>query len=327
MVASLAMVCVDGILSHEHPRPGRHAVSANAQAAAKARLGNPFLARPPFAGGFPAARSAARTLRIVDPRGARALERISRQPLAYWLGPWYSKKQVTALVKKVTAAAAKQRRTPVFVTYALPARDCNGHSGGGLSGRKAYRAWSRAIAAGIKGRPAAVIVEPDGLAMLGECAGQGKRTAMLAYQVKVLSKAGATVYLDAGHSSWRSVPVMAKRLKAAGVSRARGFAVNVSNFGSTAAEKRYAEQLAARLGGKHYVIDTSRNGRGRGVSWCNPPGRALGTAPRAVVGSGRLDAYLWIKTPGLSDGSCNGGPTAGTLWPAYAIGLASRAGW
>jgi endoglucanase len=30
---------------------------------------------------------------------------------------------------------------------------------------------------------------------------------------------------------------------------------------------------------------------------------------------------LWIKRPGESDGTCNGGPPAGTFWDAYAIGL------
>lgn len=333
MLAALALIVLDGIVPDGPARPDRGAMTmagptgATVVTKARAKTTNPFLAHPPFVGGFPAARVAARDLRTVDPRGAAALEKIARQPLAHWLGPRHSLRQVTALVRRVTRAAAKTGRTPVFVTYALPARDCGSHSGGGLSGGKAYRAWSRAVAAGIQGRRAAVIVEPDGLAMLGACPGQGKRTAMLRYQVKVLSKAGAAVYLDAGHSNWKPVPLMARRLKAAGVSRARGFAVNVANFGTTSSEQGYAERLSARLRGKHYVIDTSRNGRGRGQGWCNPPGRALGSAPRPVVARGRLDAYLWIKTPGLSDGSCNGGPSAGTLWPRYAIGLANRAGW
>jgi len=32
-----------------------------------------------------------------------------------------------------------------------------------------------------------------------------------------------------------------------------------------------------------------------------------------------------VKHPGESDGTCNGGPTAGTFWTDYAIGLAQRA--
>ena len=39
------------------------------------------------------------------------------------------------------------------------------------------------------------------------------------------------------------------------------------------------------------------------------------------------DALLWVKAPGESDGSCNGGPSAGTWWTEYALGLAERATW
>ena len=31
--------------------------------------------------------------------------------------------------------------------------------------------------------------------------------------------------------------------------------------------------------------------------------------------------------PGESDGTCNGGPSAGTFWPAYAAGIAHAIGW
>jgi len=77
----------------------------------------------------------------------------------------------------------------------------------------------------------------------------------------------------------------------------------------------------------HFVIDTSRNGRGpldaahyanapfaqpdpviRGLgagSWCNPPGVGLGPRPTVDTGVALLDAYLWIKTVGESDGSCD----------------------
>jgi endoglucanase len=77
----------------------------------------------------------------------------------------------------------------------------------------------------------------------------------------------------------------------------------------------------------HFVIDTGRNGQGpldvaryaeapyhqpaeviRGLvagAWCNPPGMGLGLRPTADTGVPLLDAYLWIKTAGESDGSCD----------------------
>jgi endoglucanase len=83
------------------------------------------------------------------------------------------------------------------------------------------------------------------------------------------------------------------------------------------------------VGGKHFVIDTSRNGAGAapGGAWCNPPGRALGASPGSAGHGARVDALLWIKRPGESDGTCNGGPSAGAFWPAYGAGLAHAIGW
>lgn len=64
----------------------------------------------------------------------------------------------------------------------------------------------------------------------------------------------------------------------------------------------------------HFVVDTSRNGQGPWTppdhpagdpqDWCNPPGRGLGERPTADTGQPLLDAYLWVKIPGESDGQC-----------------------
>jgi endoglucanase len=121
---------------------------------------------------------------------------------------------------------------------------------------------------------------------------------------------------------------MAARLKKAGVARARGFALNVSNFVTTAQSGTYAEALVKKLPGEHgYVIDTSRNGKGAGGEWCNPPGRALGPRPTTATKYRHADAYLWVKVVGESDGECNGGPAAGQWMPEYALSLAKAAGW
>jgi len=79
------------------------------------------------------------------------------------------------------------------------------------------------------------------------------------------------------------------------------------------------------------VIDTSRNGAGPApdseLNWCNPSGRALGTPPTVATGGAHADAYLWIKRPGESDGTCGkGDPPAGTFVNQYAIDLARTAG-
>jgi endoglucanase len=93
----------------------------------------------------------------------------------------------------------------------------------------------------------------------------------------------------------------------------------------------YASNLGTAKPTAHFVIDTSRNGQGPWTppagagypdpqDWCNPPGRGLGPRPRAKpasVAGELLDAYLWIKTPGQSDGQCNRGITGSTTDPEW----------
>jgi endoglucanase len=117
-------------------------------------------------------------------------------------------------------------------------------------------------------------------------------------------------------------------------------------------DSRYASILGTAKPTTHYVIDTSRNGKGPWAttttspdpqSWCNPPGAGLGARPQAApqpTSYPELDAYLWVKTPGQSDGQCNrsiagsttdpewGGivdPAAGAWFPQQALQLAQNA--
>lgn len=122
-------------------------------------------------------------------------------------------------------------------------------------------------------------------------------------------------------------------------------------------DSRFAQMLGSTVPTTHFVVDTSRDGQGpndmqayatapydqpssvistlQSGNWCNPPGAGLGARPTAdtaaVVNSldsylpsssPLLDADLWIKTPGQSDGQCDiaGGVRA---WQDY---LAAGAG-
>jgi endoglucanase len=135
------------------------------------------------------------------------------------------------------------------------------------------------------------------------------------------------VYIDAGHVNWISASDMANRLKQSGIDQADGFSLNVSNFYTTAENTTYGTQVSQLLGGKHFIVDTSRNGLGSNGEWCNPSGRALGNKPTLNTGNAIIDGFIWIKTPGESDGYGGGGPAAGQWWPDYALGLAQRASW
>jgi endoglucanase len=123
---------------------------------------------------------------------------------------------------------------------------------------------------------------------------------------------------------------------------------DVPELNTSGENTRYADST----GTTHFVIDTSRNGLGPwqfpstypsdGVAqdWCNPPGRGLGARPAAapVAGNPLVDADLWIKIPGESDGQCTRGtagpadpdwgltdPAAGEWFPQQALQLARLA--
>jgi endoglucanase len=126
---------------------------------------------------------------------------------------------------------------------------------------------------------------------------------------------------------------------------------NIATWGYT--DQWFQQNLGTAVPTTHFLIDTSRNGQGRldatiyaaapynqpasvvqtlgNGSWCNPPARGLGIHPTPNTGVPLLDAYLWVKTPGQSDGACDaaGGARAWdyanytqTGWPTDAAGQA-----
>jgi endoglucanase len=107
----------------------------------------------------------------------------------------------------------------------------------------------------------------------------------------------------------------------------------------------YAQHMGSAVATTHFVIDTSRNGDGpnnmhayasapydqpasvigtlASGNWCNPPASGLGISPTADTGVPLLDAYLWVKTPGQSDGQCD---AAGGV-RAWDYSLYTQPGW
>ena len=107
----------------------------------------------------------------------------------------------------------------------------------------------------------------------------------------------------------------------------------------------YAQNMGSAVATTHFVIDTSRNGDGpnnmqryasapydqpssvigtlAAANWCNPPGSGLGLRPTANTGVPLLDAYLWVKTPGQSDGQCDAAGGA----RAWDYGAYTQPGW
>jgi endoglucanase len=107
----------------------------------------------------------------------------------------------------------------------------------------------------------------------------------------------------------------------------------------------FQQNMGSAVPSTHFVIDISRNGQGpfnaasyanppynqptsvittlNNGGWCNPPARGLGAPPTAKTGIALLDAYLWVKTPGQSDGTCDSAGGA----RAWEYSVYDPAGW
>ncbi len=317
----LTVATVAGLGVVADPGQVRPAPPVRLADAANPLAGAPFYVNPGSA--------AMRAAQHADPPSPE-LTAIANTPQAYWIVPGSS----AATVAKYTGDAQATGAIPVLTLYGIPHRDCGSFAAGGFATGDQYRAWIDGIASDVGASRTAIILEPDALAM-ADCLSAEQRQErydLIRYAVDTLTRNPATaVYVDGGHLRWHSAEDMAARLNQVGVGRARGFSLNTANFFTTGDEIGYGEAISGLTNGSHYVIDTSRNGAGpapdSALNWCNPAGRALGTAPTAATGGAHADAYLWIKRPGESDGTCGkGDPPAGTFVNQYAIDLARNAG-
>ncbi|WP_437316153.1 glycoside hydrolase family 6 protein [Sorangium sp. So ce385] len=190
------------------------------------------------------------------------------------------------------------------------------------------------------------IIEPDSLPNLAtnlgkkDCTPETEKAYReeVAHALKELDMPHVYQYIDAAHSGWLGWPdnqkkgaaIFADVIEAAGSPKSvRGFATNVANYTQLSytsesydqqsnpcyGEYDYVDAMATALaaeglGDKHFIIDTSRNGRGNIRKdwgyWCNNIGAGMGERPRANPGGAtRLDAFYWVKPPGDSDGTAD----------------------
>jgi endoglucanase len=261
-----------------------------------------------------------------DGRASAIRNSIASVPMARWFGSWSG--DIRSAASAFVGAAQSADKLPILVAYNMYGRDaCGGHSGGGASSPSAYASWVSAFASGVGNRPAVIILEPDALGDYN-CMTQAQinerqnmlRNALSEFRAKAPN---AWVYLDGGNPGWVDASTMADRLNASGLSLARGFSLNVSNYFPTSQNASYAGSVNQALGQRYgytkpFVVDTSRNGNGSNGEWCNPGGRKIGT-PTQQGGSG-AEMLLWVKAPGESDGNCGvgAGSTAGQFLPEVA---------
>jgi cellulose 1,4-beta-cellobiosidase len=187
-----------------------------------------------------------------------------------------------------------------------------------------------------------LIIEPDSIANLVTNTGVAKCAAAadvykssVIYAMKTLNLPSIDMYLDGGHGGWlgwpdnmsKAAPLYASLYTQAGKPRAvRGIVTNVSNYNAWSIatcpayttpnpncdEKRYIDAFAPLLAAQgfnaHFLVDTSRNGvqptaQTEQGNWCNIIGAGFGTRPTTNTGDALVDAFVWVKPGGESDGT------------------------
>lgn len=243
--------------------------------------------------------------------------------------------------------AADPGSVPIFTTFFLYQAGYCESASEILANRHRFERQVNEVARGIDKRPAVMLLELDAI---GASACMQRTGALpywegdIRYEVdKMAALPHAVVYVEGGYSDGNSPSYTASVLRAVDVRRIRGFFTNDTHEAWTIDEIRWAQRISRLLGGgAHFIVNTATNGRGPLVPrnrvlygnevLCNPPGRGIGPEPTTTPVDphssrvlGGVDALLWTAPPGNSSGSCNGGPPAGTFWPAKAIGLSAHA--
>ncbi|MBW8764368.1 MAG: glycoside hydrolase family 6 protein [Microbacterium sp.] len=172
--------------------------------------------------------------------------------------------EVHDAVDRVVSDASAEGTLPVLVAYNVPYRDCSLYSAGGAADTEAYNAWIDAFADAIGDRKAVVMIEPDGLGViphyttldgsLDSCrpaeadpaTAAPARFAQLNHAVDAFAAhPGVRSYLDGTNAAWLNVGEVSSRLVSAGVERATGFFLNVSNYLYTANNTAYGTWISS----------------------------------------------------------------------------------
>ena len=249
---------------------------------------------------------------------------ITSQPTGFWFGSSPSRpiKRVQSRVHRLLKRAYPFQ--PVLVLYSIPNRDLGHYSRGGHQDESKYIEFIHEFTKGLGKYNPIVIFEPDAIPHIPKMSFEDglKRIQLIRKCLSILSQSNAMIYLDIGHPEWLTPHQVKKYLNFFQLDKVKGFSINTSNYYDLTTCHQWGDKIS-QLVGLTYVIDTSRNGKGSlgQDEWCNPPNRGLGVFPTTRTSSKYCDAYLWIKVPGESDGTQNGGPKAGRFYLEQALSL------
>ncbi len=210
--------------------------------------------------------------RTATGRERELLAKIALRPKATWFGHWLRTDRVAKNVSEYISNS--QHGDPnalvqmaIFAMQPWEQEACDRLP---TEAEKAeYKSWVDAVAAAIGSAHVALVLQPDAPFALCAPGGSDVPLELLRYATeRFAGQPNTSVYIEAGAADWlRDKPAKALRiLVPAGVSMARGFALNSTHYDSTARQVRFAaaisQALAARgIPGKYAVINTAQNGK------------------------------------------------------------------
>lgn len=208
-----------------------------------------------------------------------------------------------------------------------------------------YKGYIDGIAAAVSAYPqvrVVAVVEPDSLANLvtnlsdQRCANaQSAYLECTKYAIEKLRQCNIWLYLDAGHAGWLgwasnqdpAAQMFAQVYNGVPNNRVRGLATNVANYNALQAaspdpvtqgnpcvdELSYIRAIGPKLANNgfpaHFIVDQGRSGvqnlRDAWGNWCNIDGAGFGLRPTTSTPDALIDAIVWIKPGGESDGTSN----------------------
>ncbi|THY59737.1 glycoside hydrolase [Aureobasidium pullulans] len=212
----------------------------------------------------------------------------------------------------------------------------------GLTKYKAYVDSIAAIVKKHSKTKIVLLIEPDSLGNLVTNLGVAKcqeahdtYISGVEYALKTLNFDNVSMYIDGAHSGWLGWPanigpaadLFASVYAGAGKPKAlRGLVTDVSNYNGfdlaskpvytesnpNYDEKHYINAIAPLLTAQgfpaHFIVDQGRSGvqptaQLQQGDWCNVIGTGFGVRPTTNTGDALVDAFVWVKPGGESDGT------------------------
>lgn len=267
------------------------------------------------------------------------LAKIALRPKATWFGQWLRTDRVAKNVRLYIEASQGGNPEALVQMVVFAMQPWEQEACTRLPTRveqKRYRAWVDEVAGAIGDAHVALVLQPDAPFALCAPRGSDLPLQLIRYATERFSALPNTsVYIEAGAADWlrEDVRKALRILLPAGVSMARGFALNSTHYDSTERQVRFAADISRALEArgipdKFAVVNTAQNGRPfKGYTYdgpnfdnaraCSERGDArcvtLGIPPTtdvahpewqlsaadAAEAAAYVDGYLWFGRPWL----------------------------